>query len=132
MPTKNSSRETFASAINALQNNSPIEDFDVGEYDEKIRTAFIEFGTGAPDQTDLAELIEYDAVIANNLEELMYGFKVKDKEIFLSSILNRLELGEVPLQVLERHPDITKDEWLAAMRLATAIIEAFTRYKPIE
>jgi hypothetical protein len=92
--------------------------------------AFLQFASDTPDNRSCAARIEYGSAPSPSVSDrTIYGFKVKEKEIFVGHVLNELEAMEVPKEIYERFPDITRDEWEATIRIATMILQAFSPYK---
>lgn len=125
---RNTSRQEFADAIGKIHELGSLSRKDADEYGQKALNAFVQFGTGATDQSELASLLDYGSIEGNISDQLIYGFKVRGKDILLSHVLNQLELGEIPPEVSERFPDMEEREWIAAIRLSTVIVEMFTRF----
>ena len=48
------------------------------------------------------------------------GIKFKNKNIFISDIINRLELIEVPSIITDYYPEITNDNWILAIHTVLA------------
>lgn len=127
----NTRRKNFAEVLCSLYGEFESDDFDIQNYNSRIKKAFINLSKGANDELERAEKLEFGGEIGNFPDNKNYGFKVKDKHIFISLILNLLEQVEIPEVVSERFPDLTHDEWIACIRMATLVFMAFSPTKPI-
>jgi hypothetical protein len=57
-----------------------------------------------------------------------FGIKIKNKELFVSDLMNALEdMEEPPREVKEYYPDITDQEWQASTRLSTLLLLWFEK-----
>jgi hypothetical protein len=80
-----------------------------------------------------SDRMEKDNIESMNHIELGYlggnfGIKIKNKEMFVSDIINALEdMEEPPPEIKEYYPDITDQEWLASARLSTLILLLFEK-----
>lgn len=127
---KNTKRENFARALCKLYENFDNPKFDVEEYSRAVMSAFLGWGKGALDQEHYGEIIEFGKASINDPDEEIYGFKVKGQDAFLYLIINLLEAIPLPSEVQERFPDMTQEEWQAAMRVTTGVLAAFSPSKP--
>jgi len=131
MTKRNARKETFANVLCSLYEQFYDDDFDVNNFSMKVMAAFLQLGPGALHHERYGEIIEFGKARINDPDEEIYGLKIVGKDIFLSSILNMLENIKPPEVVLERFPDITEEEWRAAIRISTDILVAFDPAKPI-
>ena len=96
---------------------SYLEKFDLG-----IKQLFFRFGSETEDNIESMNHVELGYSGAN------LGMKIKDKDIFVSDIINALEdMEEAPQEIIEYYPDITDLEWQASTRLSTLILLLFEK-----
>lgn len=127
-------REAFARKLCSLYDHFYDDDFDATAFNAEVMQSFLDFASDIiPFHRRCIELIEYGSDVDNtDPDKLVYGFKVKGREyIFLSSIMNELEVVQIPREIKERFPDMTQEQWKAAMRVAGMILLAFSPSKPI-
>ncbi len=125
------SEENVAHKLCALYDKFEDINFDAKDYSTEVMQAFLEFGTGALHHQEYCETVEYGSALGNT-DDLIFGFKIKGKNIFLGHILNELEPILIPDSVRERYPDLTQKEWEATIRITTLFIQAFSPSKPYE
>lgn len=127
----NINREHFARRLLVLYDRLDDPDFNIANYSHVVMQAFLEFGSATPDNQAAYDLIEFGtAENSDNPYVVSFGFKLKDKAIFVTDLLNELESLPMPESIKEKYVDLTEDEWQALMRVATMINNAFFPFKP--
>lgn len=89
-------------------------------FNDELKMAFLSDGSETPDNLEAIE--HFDFGICQNERGEIEGFKVKDKNIMISDVINALEGIELPKQVKEFIPDLNQEDLDAALRLATMIL----------
>lgn len=104
-------------------NNLPnISESYLKDLDSYIKKLVVSFGSGTEDNIESMNSIELGYSGGN------FGMKIKNKEIFVSDIINALEdMEEPPHEIKEYYPDITDREWQASTRLSTLILLLFEK-----
>jgi hypothetical protein len=129
----NNTRKAFAYSLCSVYDNFDSSDFDVAALSNEIMRAFIRFGSDTPNNRNCFENIEYGSSIGrSNPDVTTYGFKVKGTATFVGHLLNIIESLEMPTEITEAYPDLTEEQWKAAMRMAVMVVQAFSPFKPIE
>lgn len=91
-------------------------------YSLELKKSFLEFGLETEDNVESIRHIEFGN-IGNN-----FGIKIKDKDVFISDIINAVEdIEDIPEEVKEYYPDLTDEEWQASTRLSTLILVLFEK-----
>jgi len=97
-----------------MNNLSNISESYLKNLDSYIKELIVRFGSGTEDNIKSMNHIELGYLGGN------FGIKIKNKELFVSDIMNALEdMEEPPQEVKEYYPDITEREWQASTRLST-------------
>jgi len=92
------------------------------KFDSTIKQLFFRIGSETEDNIESMSHIELGCSGSD------IGIKIKNKNIFISEIINALEdMEEVPHEVKEYYPDITDKEWQASTRLTTLILFLFEK-----
>ncbi|HYF47921.1 MAG TPA: hypothetical protein VEJ63_00830 [Planctomycetota bacterium] len=96
--------------------------------DAELKEAFLQTGSETPDNLSCIDYIEYGEISDERWSvKTTYALKLKRQGALLSDIANVLENCDMPREIKERFPNITGEEWDAAMRMMTVIMMAFER-----
>jgi hypothetical protein len=104
---------------------------DTGEraaFTREFREAFLRVGSGTPDNIDAATRIEYGS--GGACPYAPYGFaglKIRGKDILLTDVAHAIEDLPLPAQVRAYYPDLTQQEWSAATRMITMLLQSLDR-----
>ncbi len=104
-------------------NNLPnISESYLENLDSYIKKLVVSFGSGTEDNIESMNHIELGYSGGN------FGIKIKNKDLFVSDIVNALEdMEQPPQEVKEYYPDITDQEWQASTRLSTLLLLLFEK-----
>ncbi|MGE0084799.1 MAG: hypothetical protein AB7S75_10285 [Desulfococcaceae bacterium] len=104
-------------------NNLPnISESYLKNLDSYIKKLVVSFGSGTEDNIESMNHIELGYSGCN------FGIKIKNKDLFVSDIVNALEdMEQPPQEVKEYYPDITDQEWQASTRLSTLLLLLFEK-----
>jgi hypothetical protein len=92
------------------------------KFDSSIKQLFFKIGSETEDNIESMNHVELGCLGSD------IGIKIKNKNIFISEIMNALEdMETVPHEVKEYYPDITDKEWQASARLTTLILVLFEK-----
>lgn len=92
------------------------------KFDSSIRQLFFRIGSETEDNIESMSHVELGCLGSD------IGIKIRNKDIFISEIINALEdMEDVPHEVREYYPDITDKEWQASTRLTTLILVLFEK-----
>ena len=128
-----SSKVLFARALCQLVDSlpAPLNDLNgpaVSEKSDQLMKAFLNFGSETDDNMNCFRHVEYGRVDRVYRPKPFYGLKVKGKKISLVDVMHMVEDLDLPTEIAEQYPDLTKDEWSAITRMVTMILLAFERY----
>lgn len=105
--------------MNTLQN---ISESYLETLDSYIKKLLVSFGSGTEDNRESMNHIELGCSNGN------FGIKIKNRNLFVSDIVNALEdMEQPPQEVKEYYPDITDQEWQASTRLSTLLLLLFEK-----
>ncbi|GEM_PF-2484090 len=105
-----------------MNNLSNISELYLKNLDSYIKKLIVSFGSGTRDNIESMNHIELGFSGGN------FGIKIKNKELFVSDLMNALEdMEEPPREVKEYYPDITDQEWQASTRLSTLLLLWFEK-----
>ena len=122
---QNNRSEAFIAALAGIYEKCRAEDFDPHKLNKEIMEAHLSFVVDKERFSEVAQYLEFSGTTQMSLpDSLIYGFRVKGKEIFLANLLNVLEEIEVPDEISWHFPDITKTEWKVAIGFATHVFLA--------
>lgn len=123
---ENDKRKEIAHKLCSIYGRIQNTDFDVKVYSMDIMHIMYDLVKINKEQF---EQIEYNlASLSTNPNVMVYGFRLKDKNIRIADIINILEEIPIPTKILNQFPDMRQSEWEALMRLATMILLAFGPY----
>ncbi|NJL54769.1 hypothetical protein HC928_05915 [bacterium] len=126
----NVSREHFARKLTSVFDRFEDREFDVENYSDIIMRAFLAFGSETPDNENCVRQLEYKQTEQDdNPYRRYYGFTLKQSNIPVHFLLNKLEGMPVPASIKDAYPDLSQEEWDAALRMATMIVAAFSPIK---
>lgn len=92
------------------------------KYERELKKFFLEFGLETQDNVESMRHIELGKIGSD------FGIKIKDKDIFISDIMNAVEdMEDVPQEVKEYYSEITHEEWQASTRVSTLILVLFEK-----
>ncbi len=130
----NTRKEAFVRVLCSLYDQFYDDAFDVETYSAEVMSALFEGSGDFPESRRCFELIEFGSDTANiDADSLQYGFKLKGQPYtYLSTLLSCLERIPVPehVSVQDYFPDMTQEEWEAAMFMCSRTLSAFDRIKP--
>ena len=113
-------------------NNTNLNTDEVKAESSKLIQRFLEINSETDDNKNCADLIEYGDVKDSWMSMIRRGFKVKDKNILVSDVLNHLEnIEEIPIKLKESYPNLTTAELSAVLRISTIIfieLEKHTKF----
>ena len=89
-------------------------------FNDEFKMAFLSAGSETPD--NLEAIKHFDFGICKNGRGKIEGFKVNDKHLMISDVINALEGITLPKQVKELIPDLNQEDLDAALRLTTMIL----------
>lgn len=111
--------------------NSEISEKNIENLNESVMKAFLKYASETPCNLSCFNHINFGKALkpygVSNLSE-KYGFKLKNKNIFISSIVYEIEnlLSEkVPDLIKEDFPEISQEDWEAVLRFMTIIFNSF-------
>lgn len=125
-------KRNFANSLGKLYDDFESSDFDIERYSSDTIEAFKEIGKGALNHEKYASMLEFGKEVGNDPDREDYGFRIKNTDIFVAYVLNRLETIPIPETVFDRFPDMSQDQWKATIRFATTIAMAFNPSRKIE
>jgi hypothetical protein len=89
--------------------------------------AFLFFGSDTPDNQNCVAAVQYSsAPLYDTGSILRYGFKLRQKSIFVQDVLSAVRLLSTPQPILDYYADLTEAEWKAAILTAIKMVEAFS------
>lgn len=122
MKNRPSTQSELLSNILNLINSQP-ESPSFSQISHQLRPLLLEFASETDDNVRCLEYIEYGKSPNPQAHFQSAGFKLKDKNIFLSDIMNALEDLETPPESVKNAlPALTAEEWEAATRLMTVLL----------
>jgi hypothetical protein len=109
--------------------------FDIEDYNQAFKSVILQ-NLGNHELSENVQAVEFgfDRSV-NAADTLRYGFKIREKPYtFLSAMLGRLMVMPVPedLEFRDYFPDLTQEEWQAAMYICSTILSAFELHKSLE
>lgn len=105
-----------------MNNLSTVSEIYLKKFDKHIKQLLLKFGSETKDNIECLNHIELTRSGDN------FGIKLKNKDIFISDIVNALEdMEDTPHEVKEYYPDITDKEWQSSTRLSTLILLLFEK-----
>lgn len=100
---------------------------------ESFRRAFLKIASSTQENMRCLERVEYGLVAQGEQEQVSLGPKLKNKSILVSEILNALEDVETPpAEIKEYYPDLSDEEWQAALRLVTVIVFSLEEHLDVD
>ena len=126
----NISREHFARRLVSVYDRFDDRDFDLENYNQIIMQAFLDFGSNTPSNDEAFKVIEFGSGKKRENPYInAFGFKLRDKDVFVLDVLNELENSGIPDTVRQKYPDLEAEEWSAILRIATMVVNAFSPLK---
>jgi len=120
-------QEYFARKLAVVHDYFQGPNFDVEHYSKKVMQAFLFFGSDTPDNQNCMEAVHYgSAMLPENPSFVGYGFRLRQKPIFVQDILSVVRLLSIPQPIAGYYPALTEIEWKAALLTAIKMIEAFS------
>jgi hypothetical protein len=105
--------------------------FDAEQFSSELKECFQNYAPKLASHKLATNMVEYGPGESNDPDEITYAFKIKGTQsTFIASILILLEGVDIPINVSDTFPDLTKDELNAALRLASNILLSFQRTVP--
>lgn len=119
-------QEYFARKLVSIHDCFQGPNFDVQHYSKKVMHAFLFFGSETPDNQNCIKAVHYSSARLPNKRYILYGFKLRQRDIFVQDVLSVVRLLSVPQPILDHYADLTEDEWRAALLTAIKVVEAFS------
>lgn len=115
------------SFINLLFNIPDIKNYEI---DKDLRDTFFKSFPETPDNHDSFNNISYGCVenFDSYLPKNIYGLKLKNKDVLLSEMIYTIEnmiSNEIPKELIEKYPNVNKEEWEACLRITMLILSSF-------
>lgn len=105
-----------------MNNLSTVSETYLDKFNVYVKQLLLKFGSETEDNIESMNHIELGHSGDN------FGIKLKNKDIFISDIINALEdMEETPNEVKEYYPDMTDKEWQSSTRLSTLILLLFEK-----
>lgn len=126
MPDK--SRSAFLSALfTAADQQTPVA--QVQDKNETLMQALLDFGSETEDNQNCVQHMEFGIAQNSNISipKDVYALKIRDKNILLSDIIFSGISLEMPNSVQIDFPELTTQEWEAAIRMVSLILLALER-----
>jgi hypothetical protein len=98
------------------------------DFSDEIMRIFLEMGSETPCNINCYNNIEYGVVKSlYHDNEMIYGMKLKGKNILISDIMNMIEDINLPDHI-QRETSLTDEEWNAVTRIITMILISLECY----
>lgn len=118
--------ELFCSLLDEVDESS----HTFNEFNRKLTDYFLKYGVQPKDNEELSNLLEYGGSVSNgNPSEKVYGFKIRNKHLYVKMIVDYLYSAEIPPEIQNTFLGISDKEWRASMLLISLILNAFTMYE---
>src|SRR5690349_12350162 len=109
-------QEYFARKLVSVHDYFHGPNFDVEHYSRKVMQAFLFFGSETPDNQNCAEVVHYSsAALPDNPYHIRYGFKLRQKSVFVQDILSVVRSLPKPQPIADYYPDLAEAEWKATL-----------------
>ena len=122
-------QEYFARNLVSVHDYFHGPNFDVEHYSKKVMQAFMFFGSDTPSNKSCFEALNYGNQVIPDRYYVLYGFKLRDKPIFVQDILSILQTISMPQAVQDYYTDLTQAEWNAAILMTIKVVQAFSPRK---
>ncbi len=118
--------EYFARKLVSVYDYFSMPNFDLEHYSKKVMQAFLFMGSDTPENRACFELIHYSKATPDSSYYVLYGFKLRDKPIFVQEALSIVKTLSMPETMQNCYPELTQAEWSAAISMAIEVIQAFS------
>lgn len=123
----------FVKKLMEICNNNQISDLNIDLIGEDLMKDFLRHASETPDNINCFNHISYGKSSKMYSEGSFidkYGFKLKDKDLLVSTIVYRIEelLSEkIPSKIKKSFPEINQEDWDAILRLMVIVFNSFER-----
>jgi hypothetical protein len=124
----NMNKNNFLEILHHLADNSLAGD-ELAEMSGQLMKAFLDFGSETPDNLNCFQNVEYGLVInrIDGANRDKTGLKLKGRNVLISEVMNVVEDLEIPAEVKEYYPKLTKEQWSAITRITTMVLISLER-----